>query len=181
MNENILWEVRVVGLIKFTEFGREINEIEKRCPECGYPMNTEHKKVSFKREHSLMLSSQQTNAEQSESQSDVSQLDMESAINKSPFKTLNTLKNILFVISLVFFAISIIFFYKSYNVKNEYFNSEDYPILNKNAYVGGDAYNYIINGTYFTGYSVIASSTLLSGVILFIGSTLILVKTKECE
>lgn len=169
-----------MGLIKCPECGREINEIEKKCPECGYPMNTDDKKVSPRRIHSPMLVSQQTNDKQSDSWVDDQQPETGSLINESPIKMFKMIKNILFVISLVFFAISIVFFYKSYNVKNEYFNS-DYSILNKNAYVGGDAYNYIINGTYFTGYSVIASSTLLSGVILFIGSTLILVKTKECE
>lgn len=37
-----------------------------------------------------------------------------------------------------------------------YYSSELYSSLNKNAYVGGDAYNYIINGTYATSYFVLA-------------------------
>lgn len=48
---------------------------------------------------------------------------------------------------------------------------ENYSYSNK--YVGGDAYNYIINGTYFTGYAVIgmgcyivASITLVGGFLL---------------
>ena len=68
-------------------------------------------------------------------------------------------------ISIFCFIIAGIFFYKGYDAKNNYHNSEYYTSLNKNAYVGGDAYNYIINGTYFTGYSVIASAFLLSGVM----------------
>lgn len=36
---------------------------------------------------------------------------------------------------------------------------------NINAYVGGDAYNYIINGNYATGFFVISMGTLISGVI----------------
>ena len=35
-----------------------------------------------------------------------------------------------------------------------------------NAYVGGDAYNYIINGTYATAYFVLAGSSFI-GSILF--------------
>lgn len=60
-----------------------------------------------------------------------------------------------------------IFFYKGYDVKNNYYNSK-YSYTYENAYVGSDAYNYIINGTYFTGYSVIASASLLCGVLLFL-------------
>lgn len=46
-------------------------------------------------------------------------------------------------------------------------------------HVGGDAYNYIINGTYFTGYVVIASATLLSGVILLTNVAKLMIKIKE--
>lgn len=35
----------------------------------------------------------------------------------------------------------------------------------KNAYVGGDAYNYIINGTYFTAFTVAAAGYGISAVI----------------
>lgn len=72
------------------------------------------------------------------------------------------------------------FFAKGHNVKNDYYNS-DYSTLNKNAYVGGDAYNYIINGTYFTGYSVIAAATLICGMILISNSIMISIKVKEYE
>ncbi len=75
---------------------------------------------------------------------------------------------------------SSVFFAKGNNVKNEYYNSE-YETLNKNAYVNGDAYNYIINGTYFTGYSVIASAMLICGMILISNSIVITIKIKEYE
>ena len=45
--------------------------------------------------------------------------------------------------------------YKGYDKITNYYNS-DYSMLNKNAYVGGDAYNYIINGTYAAAYFVLA-------------------------
>ena len=47
---------------------------------------------------------------------------------------------------------SAIAFYFGYDKLTNYYNSENFPRLNRNAYVGGDAYNYIINGTYFSGY-----------------------------
>ena len=38
----------------------------------------------------------------------------------------------------------------------------------KNAYVGGDAYNYIINGTHSTSYFVLASALFILSVLLFL-------------
>lgn len=37
-----------------------------------------------------------------------------------------------------------------------------------NAYVGGDAYNYIINASYATGYFVLGGAALISGIILIL-------------
>lgn len=37
----------------------------------------------------------------------------------------------------------------------------------KNCYVGGDAYNYIINGNYFAGYSALGGSLIIVGGVLF--------------
>lgn len=96
-------------------------------------------------------------------------------------KALRPVRNVLILAALIFFIVSGVFFGKGFNVKNEYYNSEDFSSLNKNAYVGGDAYNYIINGTYFTGYSVIASASLLSGIILLSNSIKITIKIKEYE
>lgn len=51
-------------------------------------------------------------------------------------------------------------FYKIYVYEN--YSDEDYLIgQSKNAYVGGDAYNYIINGTYATAYFVLALICML--------------------
>ncbi len=60
-----------------------------------------------------------------------------------------------------------------FDKKNEYYNSEN-SITSTNAYVGGDAYNYIINGTYFTGYLVLGSSSIICSTFLLTGSLLIL-------
>lgn len=99
---------------------------------------------------------------------------------KSCVDGLRSMRTKVIIFAIICFAVSGIFFAKGNNVKNEYYNS-DYSALNKNAYVGGDAYNYIINGTYFTGYSVIASAALLSGMILISNSVKITIKIKECE
>lgn len=98
----------------------------------------------------------------------------------SSIKSLQPMRNVLILLALVCFIVSGVFFQKGYSVKNNYYNS-DYSSINKNAYVGGDAYNYIINGTYFTGYSVIASAVLLCGMILISNSIRITIKIKENE
>ena len=104
------------------------------------------------------------------------------AVNKGvSLITLKPIRNIFIIAALVCFIASGVFFHRGHNVKNDYYNSEDYTIFNKNAYVGGDAYNYIINGTYFTGYSVIGSAALLSGMICVSNALRIAIKIKEYE
>lgn len=63
-----------------------------------------------------------------------------------------------------------------YDVKNNYYNSEAFPSLNENAYVGGDAYNFIINGTYFAGYMAIGGAKLVGAVICAVSGVLLLIK-----
>jgi hypothetical protein len=46
--------------------------------------------------------------------------------------------------------------------------SENYPSINVNAYVGGDAYNYIINGTYATAFFVLSMGFTVTGTIFLI-------------
>lgn len=102
----------------------------------------------------------------------------ETLIRKERRGEFKIMRSVIALLALLCFCISGIFFSKGYNVKNEYYNSEEYPILNENAYVGGDAYNYIINGTYFTGYSVIASAALICGVMLTCSYVNITIKIK---
>lgn len=102
------------------------------------------------------------------------------SISTSPKKVnyLKSLRTFLNVLMILFVIIASIFFYKAYDVKHNYRNTE-YSSLNENAYVGGDAYNYIINGTYFTAYSVIGSIGILCAVILFIPIIVISIKIHE--
>ena len=72
---------------------------------------------------------------------------------------------VLILLSIVCFVGSGMFAAQSYDKYANYFNSETFYARNRNAYVGGDAYNYIINGTYFTAFAVYASASALMGLI----------------
>lgn len=70
----------------------------------------------------------------------------------------------LWTVSLIplFMGFHKMFAYKSYD-------PTEYPLLaesNVNSYVGGDAYNYIINGTYSTSYFVLFAALLLAGFMV---------------
>lgn len=71
------------------------------------------------------------------------------------------------VFGIIFFLAFIIMCYKGYDKMS--FDYEDY----KNAYVGGDAYNYIINGTHATAFFVLAVGFLISGILCMIGSFIV--------
>lgn len=68
------------------------------------------------------------------------------------------------VISAIMFIISLVPLYQGYDKMTNYYSSETYTSLNKNAYVGGDAYNYIINAGYATAFFVLAVGAALLGV-----------------
>lgn len=86
-----------------------------------------------------------------------------------------------FVISAVILLIAgFVFLGFGFDKKLNYYHSST-GYFDKNAYVGGDAYNYIINSNYFTGYLTLASACLISSIILFTGSALIKVKIDTSE
>ena len=62
--------------------------------------------------------------------------------------------------SILFFLISGYFLFQTYDTITNYKNL---GLSSVNAYVGGDAYNYIINGTYSTTYAVIALIFVVCG------------------
>lgn len=72
------------------------------------------------------------------------------------------------VLSSVMFIISFIPLYKGYDKMHNYYSSETFYSLNRNAYVGGDAYNYIINAGYSTAYYVLAIGFAILGVVFLI-------------
>lgn len=69
--------------------------------------------------------------------------------------------------SIICFICSIIMCYFGYDKMTNYCSGEHYPYETINAYVGGDAYNYIINGTYATAFFVLAAMFFI-GAVCFI-------------
>ena len=54
--------------------------------------------------------------------------------------------------------------YRGIDKMTNYYNSEYYVEANVNAYVDGDAYNYIINGNYATAFFVLTAMFMLAAV-----------------
>lgn len=72
------------------------------------------------------------------------------------------------VLSLCSLGCSFYTLYQGIDKLTNYYNSENYPSLNVNVYVGGDAYNYIINGTYATAFFVLTTMFVLAAIGLMI-------------
>lgn len=72
------------------------------------------------------------------------------------------------IISAAFYLLAIIMLLIGVHKMTQYRNSEYSPSRNVNAYVGGDAYNYIINGNYATGFFVLSMGSMITGT-LFVG------------
>lgn len=73
------------------------------------------------------------------------------------------------ILCLIFLIIGIIMLVLGFGKKNNYNNPDNEYTFNDdyiNSYVGGDAYNYIINGTYFTGYVVVGTGFLIMATIV---------------
>lgn len=68
------------------------------------------------------------------------------------------------VLSSISFIISAIVLGLGLDKIFNYDNGESFPHEYHNAYVGGDAYNYIINGNYATGFFVLATMFALLGI-----------------
>lgn len=79
----------------------------------------------------------------------------------------------LFVLSAIFYLVSGVMLYQGYDKMTNYYNSEYSTSNNVNAYVGGDAYNYIINGNYSTSFFVLSMGFMTTGTI-FLSSGLIM-------
>lgn len=82
--------------------------------------------------------------------------------------------------SILCLIIGIIFIGVAFEKKINYSNGESYPYETANAYVGGDAYNYIINANYFTGYMVLGCTLEIIATMLM-GMAIYLDKQNECN
>lgn len=67
------------------------------------------------------------------------------------------------LLSAVMFIVSSVMIYLGYDKIANYY-SNDVSSLSKNSYVGGDAYNYIINGTRSISFFVLATMFAILGV-----------------
>lgn len=59
-------------------------------------------------------------------------------------------------------------FYEGLDKMFRYDSGDSYPHKYVNAYVGGDAYNYIINGTYATAFFVLTAMFVLAAIGLVV-------------
>jgi hypothetical protein len=96
---------------------------------------------------------------------------------------LNRLSSIMIVISIVLIIIGSILLFQGFDKKDNYYQSEYASYLNKHVYVGGDAYNYIINGTYFIGYITLATASYVISILLVCTASIIkiLIYKSRCE
>ena len=84
-------------------------------------------------------------------------------------KNSKAIRNTMFILALFSYIGAFYSLYKGYDKMNNYENSEYSWGMHVNSYVGGDAYNYIINGTYSSAYYALAAGTLVTGTIFLTG------------
>lgn len=92
------------------------------------------------------------------------------------------LGKLLLVISAVCAILALVSYLTGMNKITEYYYSE-YASSERlvNAYVGGDAYNFIINGTYFAGYMALTAGFLVSASMFLISSLYLSCKHTEIQ
>lgn len=81
----------------------------------------------------------------------------------------------------LFSILSAFFLYKGFDKISNYSNSESILKEKVNVYVGGDAYNYIINSNLSTSYFVLATFFGLSAIGIWIIMTIENDKTSETD
>lgn len=84
-----------------------------------------------------------------------------------------SISTVFYLVAVVLVIIGITCCSKGFNKKDEY--------THDNQYVGGDAYNYIINGTYFSGYMALASGMFIASAILVSAGVIITLKFDSTE
>ena len=72
------------------------------------------------------------------------------------------------IMSTLSFFVSAVMLYNGFYKMLIYDNGEGYGHDYINAYVGGDTYNYIINGNYATGFFVLATLFVILGIGIII-------------
>jgi hypothetical protein len=140
-----------MALVKCPQCNNEISDKAEKCPHCGRILTSSILPVS------------------------------------TPAPTVkNNIPKFLTIAALILAIIGTGFLIKGFHVKNVYknYSSDDYYYDyddNVNAYVGGDAYNYIINGTYFAGFMALTGTMYLCATGLFCTSLLLNNKKQTVE
>ncbi|MGI2750929.1 hypothetical protein ACRS52_20260 [Bacillus cytotoxicus] len=80
--------------------------------------------------------------------------------------------------AVIFYIHSAVLLYMGIDRIEGYYMASEYSELNKHAYVGGDAYNYIINSNLLTAYFVLSAAFFIAGT-LFIATGAIIKALKE--
>ena len=83
------------------------------------------------------------------------------------------MKKFLLFLAIGTFILGSFCIFKGFDKKENYDNPEYSWQDSTNAYVGGDAYNYIINSNYFTGYNVLGIGSYIVTVLSLIGSEIL--------
>jgi len=83
------------------------------------------------------------------------------------------LLNIWMVLGIIAYIISGVLINRGWDRLSNYYQSETTSSMNNYVYVGGDAYNYIINSNVLTGYFT------LSGALMIVGTLFILISRME--
>lgn len=153
-----------MALIQCPKCENLVSDKAAACPHCGYTLNR--------------------NASADDSTATISVVfpDRNENLQKDSIKTIIKRTKIAAVILAI---LATGFLARGFYVKNVYenYSDDDYSFHsqeNINAYVGGDAYNYIINGTYFTGFMVLSGTTYICA-ILFLCTSIILSIPAERE
>ncbi|MBR3000740.1 MAG: hypothetical protein IKF39_07040 [Oscillospiraceae bacterium] len=86
---------------------------------------------------------------------------------------MNNVSKTLRIWAAISLVVAVFMFFKGYDKMTNYYMGTYSHADDKNAYVGGDAYNYIINGNYSTGFYVLSMGFFLSGVILLSSASIV--------
>ena len=143
------------------ECGTVLMENEKECHNCGCPVERDKNNVPTFNTYEVNKN-----------------LEVKTAMNRQKASKITK------ILCIIFICIGIIFLSMGFYKKNSYSNPDSdsnysYNTKYTNSYVGGDAYNYIINGTYFTGYVVLGMGALIIAAITGVASLKWLIEENE--
>lgn len=181
-----------MALIKCPQCDEEISNKAEKCPKCGKNLK-DIKRKNICCECGAELEYGETEWHNCGCPVEVEQIKIipevkqtkNTAENKSK-APLNKEKacKITKIITIIFISLGVIFLCMSFYKKNSYSNPDSdsaysYNTEYTNSYVGGDAYNYIINGTYFTGYAVLGMGSLIIASITGTATLRLSIKLEE--